>query len=184
MTVDARVLEAFAFRTLWAIAVAALTWVIARGLRRVTLAALDRGRTQSHAALLVGNLARWAVILVGVLAVVGIYSGEAFAWVLGSLGVLGLVAGLTLQDLLKNVFAGIWVLVEQPIRIGERIEVAGYTGTVEEVAFRVTGLRRADGDLILVPNAMLMTAPIVSLSRRQAAATEPTPPRGRGPHEG
>ncbi len=183
MTVDPRLLEALALRTLWAIAVAALTWLIARGLRRATLAALDRGRTHSHAALLVGNLARWTVVLLGVLAIVGIYSGEAFAWVLGSLGVLGLVAGLALQDLLKNVFAGIWVLVEQPIRIGELIEVAGYTGTVDEVAFRVTRLRRADGHLILVPNATLMTATIVNLSRRRVAA-EPTAPPDRGPREG
>ncbi len=183
MTVDPRVPEAFAFRTLWAIAAAVLAWIIARGLRRATLAALDRGGTHTHAALLVGNLARWVVALVGALAVVGIYSGEAFAWVLGSLGVLGLVAGLTLQDLLKNVLAGIWVLLEQPIRIGELIEVAGYTGTVEEVAFRVTRLRRADGQLILVPNATLMTAPIVNLSRRRAAA-EPPPPTDRGPRDG
>ncbi len=182
MTVDPRVLEAFAFRTLWAIAAAVLTWIVARGLRRATLAVLDQGRAHTHTALLVGNLARWTVIVVGALAVVGIYSGEAFAWVLGSLGVLGLVAGLALQDLLKNVLAGIWVLVEQPIRIGELIEVAGYTGTVEEVAFRVTRLRRADGHLILVPNATLMTATIVNLSRRQAAA-EPTTPADPGPRE-
>lgn len=183
MTVDPRLLEALALRTLWAIAVATLTWLIARGLRRATLAALDRGRTHSHAALLVGNLARWVVALVGGLAVVGIYSGEAFAWVLGSFSVLGLVAGLALQDLLKNVLAGIWVLLEQPIRIGELIEVAGYTGTVEEIAFRATRLRRADGHVILVPNATLMTAPIVNLSRRRAAA-EPPPPADRGPREG
>ena len=110
MTVDPRVPEAFAFRTLWAIAAAVLAWIIARGLRRATLAALDRGGTHTHAALLVGNLARWVVSLVGALAVVGIYSGEAFPWVLGSLGVLRLVAGLALQDLLKNALAGIWVL--------------------------------------------------------------------------
>ncbi len=75
------------------------------------------------------------------------------------------------------------MLVEQPIRIGEQIEVAGYTGTVDEVAFRVTRLRRADGHLILVPNATLMTAAIVNFSRRQAAI-EPTPPPGHGPREG
>lgn len=175
MTLDSRALEAFGLHTLWAAGVAVATWVVARLLRRASLAALDHGRTHTHAALLIGNLARWTVVIVGLLTVVGIYSGEAFAWVLGSLGVLGLVAGLALQDILKNVFAGIWVLVEQPIRIGERIEVAGYTGTVEEVAFRVTRLRQADGLLVLVPNALLMTAAIVNLSRRRGAA-EPAAP--------
>lgn len=167
MAVDTRSLEDLALRTVVALGVVAATWLVARGLRRATMAALRRRRALGSATLLVGNAARWLIVLVGALTVIGVYSGEVFAWVLGSLGVLGLVGGLALQDLLKSAFAGIWVLVEQPIRIGDEIEVAGYSGTVAEIGFRVTRLRRADGHQVIVPNATLMTAAIVNLSRER-----------------
>ena len=50
---------------------------------------------------------------------------DAFGWILTSFSVFSLVIGLSLQDILKNFFAGIWVLVERPFRIGDTIVVTG-----------------------------------------------------------
>src|SRR5205823_9981159 len=86
-------------------------------------------------------------------------------WILTSFSVVGLVIGLSLQDILKNFFAGIWVLVERPFRIGDTIEVTGYTGSVEEISFRTTQLRTADGREVIVPNGTFMTSAVVNLTR-------------------
>jgi small conductance mechanosensitive channel len=160
-------------RTFWALVVAAITLLIARGVRSATMRMLARSRAQANVTILLGNLAQLAVITVGILAIVAIYTRDAFGWILTSFSVVGLVIGLSLQDILKNFFAGVWVLVERPFRIGDTIEVAGYSGSVEEISFRTTQLRTDDGREVIVPNGTFMTSAVVNLTRfptRRASA--------------
>src|SRR2546430_676377 len=160
-------------RTFWALVVALITLLVARGLRGATMRMLARSRAQANVTILLGNLAQLAIITVGILAIVAIYTRDAFGWILTSFSVVGLVIGLSLQDILKNFFAGVWVLVERPFRIGDTIEVAGYSGSVEEISFRTTQLRTDDGREVIVPNGTFMTSAVVNLTRfptRRASA--------------
>src|SRR5256885_4355551 len=152
-------------RTFWALIVAAITLLIARGVRGATMRMLARNRAQANVTILLGNLAQLVIITVGILAIVAIYTRDAFGWILTSFSVVGLVIGLSLQDILKNFFAGVWVLVERPFRIGDTIDVTGFQGTVEEISFRTTQLRTADGREVIVPNGTFMTSPVVNLTR-------------------
>jgi len=160
-------------RTFWALIVAAITLLIARGVRGATMRMLARNRAQANVTVLLGNLAQLVIITVGILAIVAIYTRDTFGWILTSFSVVGLVIGLSLQDILKNFFAGVWVLVERPFRIGDAIEVAGYSGSVEEISFRTTQLRTDDGREVIVPNGTFMTSAVVNLTRfptRRASA--------------
>lgn len=160
-------------RTFWALIVAAITLLIARAVRSTTMRMLARNRAQANVTILLGNLAQLGIITVGVLAIVAIYTRDTFGWILTSFSVIGLVIGLSLQDILKNFFAGVWVLVERPFRIGDTIEVTGYSGTVEEISFRTTQLRTDDGREVIVPNGTFMTSAVVNLTRfptRRASA--------------
>ena len=160
-------------RTFWALIVAAITLLIARGVRGATMRMLARNRAQANVTILLGNLAQLVIITVGILAIVAIYTRDAFGWILTSFSVVGLVIGLSLQDILKNFFAGVLVLVERPFRIGDAIEVAGYSGSVEEISFRTTQLRTDDGREVIVPNGTFMTSAVVNLTRfptRRASA--------------
>src|SRR5213592_2584620 len=152
-------------RTFWALIVAAVALLVARAVRSVTMRALARNRAQAHVTVLLGNLAQLTVIVVGVLLVLAIYTQGAFGWILTSFSVVGIVVGLSLQDILRNFFAGVWVLVERPFRIGDTIDVDGYTGLVEEMTFRTTLLRTDDGRQVIVPNGDFMTKPVVNLTR-------------------
>ncbi|HEY8731832.1 MAG TPA: mechanosensitive ion channel domain-containing protein [Candidatus Limnocylindria bacterium] len=155
----------YLIRTLWAAVVAAIALVLARVVRGVTMRQLTRHRAHGNATILLGNLAQLGVIVLGVLVVLAIYTQGAFGWILTSFSVVGIVIGLSLQDILRNFFAGIWVLVERPFRIGDTIEVSGYTGLVEEISFRTTNLRTADGRGVILPNGDFMTKPVVNLTR-------------------
>jgi small conductance mechanosensitive channel len=160
-------------RTFWALIVAALALLLARAVRGVTMRALARNRAQANVTVLLGNLAQLTVITIGALLILAIYTQGAFAWILTSFSVVGIVVGLSLQDILKNFFAGVWVLVERPFRIGDSIEVTGYSGTVEEISFRTTQLRTDDGREVIVPNGTFMTSAVVNLTRfptRRASA--------------
>ena len=136
MPVEAVVVD-YATRTIWALLVVVGALLIARAVRRATMRMLARSRAQANVTILLGNLAQVLVIVLGILGVLAIYTRDAFGWILTSFSVIGLVVGLSLQDILKNFFAGVWVLVERPFRIGDTISVMGETGTVEEIAFRM-----------------------------------------------
>jgi small conductance mechanosensitive channel len=155
----------YSIRTLWAAVVVVIALVIARAVRTVTMRQLTRHRAHGNATILLGNLAQLAVIILGVLVVLAIYTQGAFGWILTSFSVVGIVIGLSLQDILRNFFAGVWVLVERPFRIGDTIHVSGYSGLVEEIAFRTTQLRTTDGRQVIVPNGDFMTEPVVNLTR-------------------
>src|SRR4030088_2590113 len=155
----------YAVRPLWAAVVVVIAIVIARAVRTVTMRQLTRHRAHGNATILLGNLAQLGVIVVGILIVLAIYTQGAFGWILTSFSVVGIVIGLSLQDILRNFFAGVWVLVERPFRIGDSIDVSGYSGLVEEISFRTTQLRTADGRQVIIPNGDFMTKPVVNLTR-------------------
>ena len=165
VTVDTALLLDYAARTVWALIVAVVALLLARGVRRTTMRVLARSHAQANVTILLGNLAQVAVIILGALGVLAIYTKDAFGWILGSFSVIGLVIGLSLQDILKNFFAGIWVLVERPFRIGDTIEVGGSTGVVEEIAFRTTMLKTPDAREVIVPNGIFMTSAVTNLTR-------------------
>src|SRR5437868_9672206 len=165
MNVDTALLADYATRTIWALVVVIVALLLARGVRRTTMRVLARSRAQANVTILLGNLAQVLVIFLGIPGALAIYTRDAFGWILTSFSVIGLVVGLSLQDILKNFFAGIWVLVERPFRIGDTIEVGGATGVVEEIAFRTTMLKTADNREVIVPNGVFMTGSVVNLTR-------------------
>ncbi|OLC52080.1 MAG: hypothetical protein AUH85_17795 [Chloroflexi bacterium 13_1_40CM_4_68_4] len=158
----AELIAFYGFRVLWALVVAIGAVLLARVIRRATMRVLEGMRAHSNAVILLGNLAQVGVLLLGALVVLAIFTGPNFGAILTSFSLLGLVIGLSLQDILKNFFAGIWILVERPFRIGDTIQVDVHTGAVEQIAFRTTMLRTPDGRQVVIPNNTLMTSPVVN----------------------
>ncbi|MEX2210861.1 MAG: mechanosensitive ion channel domain-containing protein [Gaiellaceae bacterium] len=75
--------------------------------------------------------------------------------VLGSAAILGVVVGLAAQSTLSNVVAGVLIAFTQPLRIGDRVEIDGAAGTVEEIRLIYTFIRLDDGARLVTPNAKL-----------------------------
>jgi small-conductance mechanosensitive channel len=75
--------------------------------------------------------------------------------ILASSAVIALVVGFAAQSTLANFIAGILVAFTQPLRLGDRVEVAGAAGTVEEIGLTYTMLRAADGARFFIPNVKL-----------------------------
>jgi small-conductance mechanosensitive channel len=75
--------------------------------------------------------------------------------VLASSAVLALVIGLAAQRTLSNFVAGILIAFTQPVRIGDRVEVDGHVGFVEEVGLTYTFIRLDDRSRLVIPNDKL-----------------------------
>ncbi|MGH7802907.1 MAG: mechanosensitive ion channel family protein, partial [Candidatus Binatia bacterium] len=84
---------------------------------------------------------------------------SAFA-VLGGAFAIGL--GFGAQTLFNNFISGLILILEQPIRVGDVIEIDGVRGRVEDVGARCTRIRRADGVDLLVPNSHLLENKVVN----------------------
>jgi len=87
-------------------------------------------------------------------------AGVDVAALVASLGLIGFAAGFALKDVLANFAAGILILVYQPFKRGDRVDLAGKQGTVTSVDFRYTELE-ADNTRVLVPNQTAFTNTIV-----------------------
>src|SRR5271157_4342129 len=72
-------------------------------------------------------------------------------------GALGIGVGFGLQSIVANWVAGLVLLIEQPFRIGDRIDVGGIAGVVGRVGARSTWVRTYDNEVIIVPNSDFTT---------------------------
>jgi small-conductance mechanosensitive channel len=75
--------------------------------------------------------------------------------ILASSAVIALVVGFAAQTTLANFIAGILVAFTQPLRLGDRVQVAGASGTVEEIGLTYTLVRAPDGSRFFIPNVKL-----------------------------
>jgi MscS family membrane protein len=100
------------------------------------------------------------LLLVAVYVVYQVGQGESLGRFLTGLGVAGLAASLAAQDALKCFFSTLLLIGERSFRIGDKIAVGELEGVVEQVGFRATRLRTADGSLLTVPNATIASAAI------------------------
>jgi small conductance mechanosensitive channel len=94
--------------------------------------------------------------------------GISLAPILGAAGVAGVAIGFGAQSLVKDFFSGFFLLIEDQIRTGDVVRVAGHAGLVEEITLRHTRLRDYDGNVHYVPNGMIDS--VVNMSRGYAQA--------------
>lgn len=92
------------------------------------------------------------------------YIGIPMTSVITLLGSAGLALGLSLQGSLSNLAGGIMLLLFKPFRIGDYIETAGASGTVEDISIFYTRLATVDNKRIMVPNGTLSNSSITNFS--------------------
>jgi moderate conductance mechanosensitive channel len=98
------------------------------------------------------NIAAVVIVLVAGMLVLG-ELGISVAPILATAGVASLAIGFGAQSLIKDYFTGFFLLLEDQIREGDVIEIAGRAGEVEEVTLRYVRLRDGDGFVHFVPNS-------------------------------
>jgi small-conductance mechanosensitive channel len=95
---------------------------------------------------------RLVVIVLGLLVLLSSL-GIHITPILTALGVGGLAVALALQDTLSNLFAGMHLLADKPIRVGDYVKVAeGVEGHVLDVGWRSTRLRTLNNNTVILPN--------------------------------
>ena len=110
------------------------------------------------------NLLHIAIVFIGAAAILEIW-GIKIGPILAGLGLFGVAVALGAQDLFKNLIAGILVIAEKRMQVGDWILVDGLVeGTVESIGFRSTLVRRFDKAPVYVPNAKLSDNAVTNFS--------------------
>lgn len=108
----------------------------------------------SVTSLLLGVL-KAVVYIVGVLVMLN-FLGISITPIITALGVGGLAMALALQDTLSNLFAGIHIMAEQTVRVGDYVRLeTGQEGYVQDISWRTTRIRMLPNNMVIVPNNKL-----------------------------
>ena len=111
----------------------------------------------------VANLSYWAIMIFVIIAAIN-QIGVQTTSLIAVMGAAGLSVGLALQGSLSNFAAGVLIVIFRPYRVGDWVEAAGISGSVEQVQILTTILKTGDNKQIIVPNSQIMSSIITNYS--------------------
>jgi len=149
-----------------------------RAARRLLDKAIQRAGGDAQVRSLVENVVTAATYVFASLAAL-VAGGLDIGVLLTFGGLASLAVGLAFQDVLRNLLAGIFLLVEKPFRLGDQITVEGHTGVIQAIDLRTTTLRTPDGRMAILPNLTAFNNVVVNQSafdKRQYTVSLRIPP--------
>lgn len=147
---------------LWMIVVLAVTYYLIRLLKFI-LEALSRRWTRHRPLLLqlvaVTRISLWILAMYVIVAGIVQPSRESLIALWATIGV---GVGFAAQDVLKNVFGGLVILLDRPFQVGDLIDIGDHHGEVMSIGLRATILRTRDDSAVAVPNAEVVSQPVMN----------------------
>lgn len=108
----------------------------------------------------VQGIVRLAVLSLGLLILLDVL-GISITPIVASLGIGSLAVALGIQETLTNIFAGLYIVADQPIRTGDFIRLeSGEEGHVEEIGWRNTRIRMLSNNIVIIPNNKIISSTI------------------------
>lgn len=137
---------------------------VARTFTKLTMRGAAERRLDFNLRVLLNRLSSITIMLIAIFWVLAIWN-VAIEIPVAVLGTLTIAVAFSIQDILKDLVAGMYILVEHPFLIGDQISTATYTGRVVTVELRATRLRLTSGEDVTIPNAQIFGGAVVNNSR-------------------
>ncbi|MCB0117466.1 MAG: mechanosensitive ion channel [Anaerolineales bacterium] len=132
-------------------------------LSRLLNRGLVRNKAEEGVTQLLTRTTKWVVFVLGLItALQKFFDVTAF---LTGLGILGFTIGFALQNIMQNFVSGVILLLQQPFKVGDAASVAAHDGTVLKIGLRTTEIKTFDGLFVFLPNADILSQPIVNYTR-------------------
>ena len=103
---------------------------------------------------LVNSILKVVVWIIAVIAILAVWGVDVTALIAGA-GVLTLVIGLGMQSLIADVIAGIFIVCDGTLQVGDIVTIDGWRGTVQEIGIRNTKLINYSGDIRIANNSTI-----------------------------
>ncbi|SEW19331.1 Mechanosensitive ion channel [Cognatiyoonia koreensis] len=151
-----------------ALVVLIATWAVKRALQSLVERALARTNLRQSLQDLFSLLVSIAIWVLGVMiAAIIVFPGLTPASILAGLGIGSVAIGFAFKDVFENFLAGIIILFRKEMRIGDHIACNDIEGRVDHIAIRESHIMRTDGQLVIVPNAILFKNPVIVRTQQE-----------------
>src|SRR5579859_58835 len=140
---------------------------IARTAKNLTILHLGERRIDINIRTLIGRIFYFSILFIATFWVLSLWQIPVGIPVT-VLGAIAVAITVSIQDILKDLVAGFYILVERPFFIGDQISVTSnaitYIGKVENVQLRATKLRLISGEEVTIPNTLVFGSAVVNNS--------------------
>lgn len=132
-------------------------WLLDIGVRRFVWQSLElrTGRKVPNVIMLFTSVLIFAFAFSGIVSSV---FNQSLTSLLATSGVLAMVVGLALKDIIANVFAGIILNLERPFKVGDLIKINTIIGQVKDIRWRTTIIESTDGQMVSLTNGKVSEA--------------------------
>ncbi|MBR1925779.1 MAG: mechanosensitive ion channel [Clostridia bacterium] len=149
---------------------AILLWIIGYVVVRVLIVVvkklLSKSKIDKVAQGFIVSMARFILYLILLIMILQAL-GVSITGIVAALSAAGLAVSLALQNSLSNVASGIILLINQPFRQGDYVQINGIEGKVKNIKIFTTALLTVDNKLVVLPNSMVAGNPIINYSNRK-----------------
>jgi small-conductance mechanosensitive channel len=146
---------------LWTLLIVVLAFGIARTLMRITIRGLGESRIDINMRTLLGRVFYFTILIFAFFWILSLWQ-PSLAVPVTVIGIVTVSLSIAIQDIVKDLVAGFYILIEHPFRIGDQISTANYTGRVEDVQLRATRLRIVSGEEVTIPNSMVFGGIVIN----------------------
>ncbi|MBN1763307.1 MAG: mechanosensitive ion channel family protein [Methanomicrobia archaeon] len=147
-----------------------ITVAIAKGLT-LNIKRCLRDKVDKYHIEVITKVVYYGIIVIAVLAVLPIL-GIKLSGLLVAGGIAGIVIGIASQSVVGNLIAGLFLMIERPMKIGQSVNIAGIAGVVEDIRVISTTLRTFDGLYVRMPNEKVFTTNITNYVEHAARRVE------------
>jgi len=159
-------LAVWGLKVVAALAILIVGRIVAGWGRRLTAKVLERSGTDKIVIGFVSSIVYIALMVFVVLAALGQLGIQTTSFI-AIIGAAGLAIGLALQGSLANFAAGFLLIIFRPFKVGDFIEAAGVSGSVEAIKIFTTTLTTPDNKTVIVPNSGIYEGNIINYSAKE-----------------
>ena len=139
-------------------------FVVTEWIRRILVhKVLNRYQIETGTRQSIGTIVKYVLVLAGVFSILQTSGVDLSAFGILA-GAIGVGIGFGLQNVTNNFISGLIILFEQPIKIGDRIEVGDVSGDVIKISARSTTIVTNDNISIIVPNSQFIDSQVINWS--------------------
>jgi small conductance mechanosensitive channel len=147
---------------LYALALIVFGFILSKSLS-MTIAKLIEKNFSKHQAMIVKRITYYLFLTLFFIAALQ-QLGFKLSVLIGAAGIFTLAISFASQTAISNLISGVFLLFEQPFKVGDTISVKGYTGIVDSIDLLSTKLKTFDNQLVRLPNEGLIKSEVTNLS--------------------
>lgn len=156
----------FAINLVTALAIFFIGRFVVRLLMSALRMVMDKQEVDKTLVTFISNLVSTILLTFVIIAAIDALGVQTTSFI-AILGAAGLAIGLALQGSLSNFAAGVLIVLFRPYKVGDWVEAAGISGSVEEVQILTTVLKTGDNKKVIVPNSQIMQSIITNYSANE-----------------